>query len=206
MTAYTPPAAPSADNAIADIIAGKGMSFQVGERTFYVRPPTVLEYDQGEYLERLATATAYSMPDVKALQAMPVSPEYAAVIREAIADLRKRLHKADDGDKVAIKKRINELGRRNRADELAEEWGRNTRDRYLVMACLQDADGKQVFPDEGAMNQPGARRLMDAARPVLWAVMAVANSVPFGWAPPQEPPSDSESGSGSGPLPGGRST
>lgn len=193
------PAMPGVDNTIADIIAGRGMSFDYGGRTYYVRPPTVLEADQGEYLEKLATSSAYAMPDVKALQAMPVSDDYASMVKGAVAEMRKRLVKADKDERDAIKRRINELQRRNRADELAEDWGRNARDRYLVMACLQDKDGKQVFETEADMTQPGARGLMNAAKPVLWAVMAVANSVPFGWEPEQESPSVSQNGSEPGP-------
>lgn len=184
--------------ALADMLAGKGLPFDVpmlavneaGEvaptvKRFYIRQPTTAEYDDAQMLyeqtERVYRGSALGqgakgipIPEALAVAEITTDPKQAKELRGLTADVY-----------------------------LARLDARLRRDRFLTARLLCDDNGPlfDVDTPEGiAAWDALPLTVKDAARPVVGRMLEAVNTLPFGWERLRKPASASASGSDSRPT------
>ena len=134
------------------LLDGPGLAFEVDGVTFYIAAPTGEELDEASFIADLARERTLAMPEARELKDTPSdAPEIFA----------------------------------SKADELASRRAAMIRDRWLVARLLRDADGEPLFDpnDEVSAREFQSakwQRVKDAARPVVWRVLGIIRTVPFG--------------------------
>lgn len=167
---------------LADLLLGKGLPFEVDGVQFYLRQPTTEEYDDAMMLADLVRTSFLASPEMVELRRQPASDELLALVGE----LREKAKKAaTQEEKIQLIRQAEELGKRTLADELAGRQASLKRDRYLTARLLCDADGKALCdtttPEGVEAWERVPLRVKEAARPVIWKMITVMESLPFGW-------------------------
>lgn len=148
---------------INDLLNGDGLSFEVDGATFYIAQPTTEEYDDATFIQRLAYERAMALPEMEELLDVP----------------------ATEGAIVSWQ---------NKADQIASNQALLVRDRWLSIRLICDEDGERMFsPDDAESVTKWDKlpmRVKETARKMIWSMLAVINSVPFGWEQPDAPKSD----------------
>ena len=185
--------------ALAGMLAGKGFPFSVamlvvdesgevkpGVKTFYIRQPTTVEYDDAQMLYEQTDLIYRGSPLGQGVKGMPV--EELRVLADALTD----------------QKQARELRALTADVYLARRDARLRRDRFLAVRLLCDENGRPMFdgdtPDGIAAWDALPMAVKEAARPVIWRMLEVVNQLPFGWERLRKPASASASDSGSRPL------
>ena len=177
--------APPAPDPLADLLAGKGLPFDVDGVTFLIRQPTTEEYDDAMMLADLVRASFLASPEMADLKKQPASDDLLALAEELYAKAKET---ESQDEKQTLVRQAQELGRRTLADELAGRQASLKRDRWLTARLLCDADGNALFdttkPDGIDAWEKLPLRVKEAARPVIWRLLTVIESLPFVSAPP----------------------
>ena len=135
------------------LLNGPGLAFEVDGQTFYIVAPTGEELDEAEFLARLAYERTMALPEMDDLRSEPSNtPPFF----------------------------------KNKAEELANARSVKIRDRWLVAHLLRDADGAPVLDANDAdsiaeFESAKWQRVKDAARPIVWKMLGIIRTVPFGW-------------------------
>jgi len=154
------------------LLNGPGLAFELDGETYYIAAPTGVELDDAARLAKLAYHRHLALPEMADLKNQPSTIEQ---LNDSIGD----------GD-VKIEPLF-----ANMAEELANDAALLVRDRWLANHLLRNADGERMFdPDdpESVEDYQSVRwqRLKDAARPVIWRMLTIVKTVPFGSAPASE--------------------
>lgn len=185
--------------ALADMLAGKGFRFDVamlvvddagqvkpGVKTFYIRQPTTVEYDDAQML--------YDQTDL-VYRASPLGQGVKGLL---IEELRAA------ADALSDPKQARELRAMTADVMLARLDARLRRDRFLSVRLLCDESGRQMFdgdtPEGIAAWDALPMAVKEAARPVIWRMLEVVKQLPFGWERLRKPASASASASDSRPT------
>lgn len=190
---------PKPDAPLADWLAGKGIPFEFDGAAFFIRQPTTSEYDDamllyerahGSYLMSEIGREDAGTPSVTALriaETMDAQAETASFVDA--------LKLRDDA------KRMREL---TLAEQLARQYAALARDRWLTARLLCGPDGQAMFdtrtPDGVRRFDLCPLRLKDAARPYIWQMLEVVQTLPFGWERWNGSASEPESDSANGPT------
>ncbi len=173
---------------LAEILERDGVPFWADGRKFIVRPPTPEEYDYAEMLERAAYTRAFNSPILEPMKEEPPSEADRQLWEARIRMAEERFDATDDQyQKRAYAELIASLRRqmedRTRAHELAEEFARQQRDRWLLLRLLCDENGEQLFdpedPEDVKRWQRVAVRFLQEARYALWEVLGAVRNAPF---------------------------
>lgn len=185
--------------ALADMLAGKGFRFDVamlivdeagkvkpGVKTFYIRQPTTVEYDDAQMLYEQTDLVYRGSPLGQGVKGLPVEE------LRAVADI------------LTDPKQARELRAVTADVYLARLDARLRRDRFLAVRLLCDENGRPMFdgdtPDGIAAWDALPMAVKEAARPVIWRMLEVVNQLPFGWERLRKPASASASASDSRPT------
>lgn len=180
---------PQEITSLADVIAGKGVPFEVNGASFRIRPPTTEEYDDAMAMERMVLKAWQADPALAHLRDVPCSETERASYEAMIADLDARFHAAADGsaEKDDLAGQIaglqRSLDKRTMLDEVASDRALVARDRYLLQRLLVDADGRPIFNPRAADFPEQWERLpmqvKNAGRPAIWLVLRMVRQAPF---------------------------
>ncbi len=148
---------------INSLLNGDGIPFVVNGETFHISQPTTEEYDQASFMQRLAYEKTMALPEMDELLDVPAS-------ESAIVSWQ------------------------NKADQIASNQALLVRDRWLSIRLICDAVGERMFlPDDAESVTKWDKLPMgvkNEARRAIWSMLAVINSVPFGWEHNDAPKSD----------------
>lgn len=189
------------DEITLDAIAqGCVLWFKAGSETYYLRPPTTEQYDEATGVERVATVLFRSREDVSRLAEFPPSLDDVVLRTRELKRYEELFAEAADGstkkelaaDMIAALQVL--LSNRTRADQEAETRAMLKRDRYLVMVCLCDVNGKRTFANGSADSvdqwEGFSLGVKDAARSHIWRILRAMKMLPFVLAKADAPESD----------------
>lgn len=179
---------------VSDLLSGRGLSVEVGGRTFWVRPPTPEEYDDALHLQNVVRKRLLQTPEIAELRSLPPSDEARATLLQAIADAEREYEalEATDPERELLARRLAALRtlqeKRTLADEVAEERAILARDRWLTLRLLTDEQGQPIVPPEQIARDSWHRlplAVREAARPLIWIMLRMIEELPFGSAQPR---------------------
>jgi hypothetical protein len=169
------------ENTVQQILDGTPLTFEFGGRKFMLRQPTTAEYDDAQGVYDAAAARWRRMAEIQPLEGVPA--EDIAMFERAIEHLSKELAEEEDTRKQDhIKSRLasmrREIEHRTALDESVAERALVARDRYLTKVLLCDDQGKTLVGSDDAWERLPIS-LKNAARPQVWAVWRMVESVPL---------------------------
>lgn len=179
------------EHKLTDAIGRPLLPFEVDGKTFHIRQPMPEEYDDGEMLKTLIYQKTLQEDYVQDVAATPCSDGEKALFEMVIKDTQARFDALVDADNSALKDQLaveiarlrNEITDRTLAQEFASDKATLTRDRWLTMRLLCDADGKPIFTitDKDLATQWAKFpiKIKDAARTLIWRALALVREAPF---------------------------
>lgn len=181
----------------AAILDGHPVPCELDGQTFYVRQPLPEEWDDGMSLQETVRKRMLGLPEIRALREQPISDEERETLQAQVAAAQTLYEAAEPGrvrDKAArqLDALRRALEKHTLADEVANERAVLARDRFLALRLLQDGDGRPLFDTRAKdlpeqLRQPGVLRLLEAARPAVWAALVMVQQAPFVWDPRRGP-------------------
>ena len=181
-----------------EMLDGHGLSFEIGGKTFWVRPPTPEEYDDALHLQSVVRKRILAAPEIVELRSLPASAEGQETLLGALADTEQALQEveSDNPEREMLTRRLAALRRlqetRTLADEVADERAILARDRWLTLRLLTDDAGQPVVLPTKVSKDSWAilpLQVRNGARPLIWALLRMIEELPFGWVQPPEPSS-----------------
>jgi len=174
-------------NTLSDTLDPRGVELRVGDRVFYLRPPTTEEYDDARSLQSTVRKRSMASPEVKDLKAYPMSDESREMLEMAVKEAEAEFTESTDEErKVFLTGQLASyremLESRTLAEEVSENRASLARDRWLTARLLCDADGKQLFDN----TKEGVERwnrfpihAKDLARLSVWRLLENLEELPF---------------------------
>jgi len=185
------------DPKLSEILAGKSIPFTVDGKVYRIRPPTTEEYDDAIMVQSMVYRRWMSQPEVQGLANQPPSTAHRQIFEELIQELEEQLEALPEDElgrrrvlSLRLRRLRQELHDRNLAEEVAVERATLARDRWLCARLLCDENGDPVFDTTSEEFAVAWEQLpmgvKDAARPVIWRVLAQVATTPFGSERPPE--------------------
>lgn len=170
------------------IVSGRALLFEAAGQWWSIRQPTCEERDDARAVQRIQAAIWGSRPDVQALADLPPTAGEQASFAAAIAQTEVLLSQVEsEPQKKALRERSLILRRRaddwTRADEETAARATLARDRWLTARLLVDEHDKPVCdpnrPDFAAQWEALPDAVRDAARPLIWEALRLAEDARF---------------------------
>lgn len=179
------------DPKLSEILAANSLPFTVDGRVYRIRPPTTEEYDDAVAVQAMVYRRWLSQPEVQDLASRPPSAEHRRVFEELIKEVEEQLDALPDDDlgrrrvlSLRLRRLRQELQDRTLAEEIAVERATLARDRWLCARLLCDEDGEPLLDpaseDFALQWERLPMEVKDAARPVIWRMLAQVATAPFG--------------------------
>ena len=70
----------------SELLDGRGLAFEVGGKSLYVRPPTPEEYDDALHLQNVVRKRLLLLPEIAELRSLPASAEAQAMLAQAVTE------------------------------------------------------------------------------------------------------------------------
>lgn len=157
----TVPSVELGDLSLDDIEEGRYIRFEHRSKWYTVRPFTSGEYDDATWIQSAVQSATEVMPELADLSR--AAPHEWALLMDV----------------------------QSRAEELALVRALSARDTYLMIRCLCDADGKEMFdPNDPKSIKKWDRvtkPLKDKVQRAIWAYVAAYKELPFELVPSQGP-------------------
>lgn len=180
------------DATLADTLSPGPVSFEVGGRTYYVRPPTPEEYDEAITIFEIAKKRALASTELADLKDAPMSDEEKETYKMAVEMTTERLKEVEAGTPeeerlLTTRARLMEIiETTSLAEELAAKRAVIKRDRWLTMRLLCRRNGSSIFDTNDPKSvekfqtqvSPAIRQ---AAREHVVALLQGITDLPFDW-------------------------
>ena len=181
----------SDEGTLTAVMDGKGAPFEAAGETFIIRQPTTEEYDDALAIQNLVLRRTLALPEMAELKSCRAATMNGRRIRLMIAATELEFADGAGGpaEGRARSKRSPAWSGRWRSGRWRMRSRRDrailARDRWLTMRLLCDAEGRPVFdtkaPDVGARWEALPLAVKEAARPAVWAMLALVRTAPFRW-------------------------
>ena len=165
--------------------------FEADGKTYQIRQLRTEEFDEAEFLARVARLRASRRSEVIEFKGEPCSIEARAMFEFEIQRLEEMFRNVDPDDELrrqAITARLASIRRRQDTytleEELTDEYASVVRDRFLCSVLLCDSAGRQIIgdpsTDEGLQQwEDLPMTVKEASRPAIWRALKLIEEIPF---------------------------